>query len=148
MRAHPIQRIGAALGICRRSELESVRKQLHRAKLRTAHLENQFQAAQRRIQTLSLSAERLSVEFARILTASDADLKPEPRFVVQESAGGAGWETVTARCCLGGCDMECFIFPSRRDALLFAALLKAIGFEPPKDIACPSCYQEYLQNQI
>ena len=148
MRVHPIQRIGAALGICRRSELESVRKQLHRAKDRANRMENQIHAAQRRIQTLSLSTERLRVEFARILTSSEADLKPESRFVVQESTGGAGWETVTANCCLGGCDMECFTFPSRRDALLFAALLKAVGYQPPRNVACHTCYQEYVQDQV
>ena len=44
------------------------------------------------------------------------------------------WETVTEHCCLGGCDMGVYTFPTERDALLFAALLQAAGYHPPHNI--------------
>ena len=59
-----------------------------------------------------------------------------------------GWEAVTSFCCLGGCDMDVYPFPSERDALLFAALLKAVGYQPPHNVACAECYQEYMSEQL
>ena len=44
--------------------------------------------------------------------------------------------------------MGVYTFPTERDALLFAALLQAIGYHPPHNIACPACYAEYHKDCI
>lgn len=74
-------------------------------------------------------------------------LREISRFPVQKSESGEAWETVTGFCCLGGCDMDVYPFQSERDALLFAALLKEIGYQPPHNIACAECYQEFMSEQ-
>jgi hypothetical protein len=74
----------------------------------------------------------------------DEELGESTPFSVRQSESGPGWETVTGFCCLGGCDMDVYRFQSERDALLFAVLLKAVGYQPPHNIACAECYQEYM----
>lgn len=84
----------------------------------------------------------------RILQMSNEELRKASRLSVRRSESGPGWETVTSFCCLGGCDMDVYPFPSERDALLFAALLKAVGYQPPHNVACAECYQEYMSEQL
>ena len=87
-------------------------------------------------------------EMSKVLQMTDAQLREISRFHVQEAETGDGWETVTGFCCLGGCDMDVYPFQSERDALLFSLLLKAVGYQPPHNIACEKCYQEYMSEQI
>lgn len=86
--------------------------------------------------------------FSAVLEKTDAQLRQEARFHVQRSEDGMSWETVTEHCCLGGCDLGVYTFPTERDALLFAALLQAAGYRPPHNIACPACYAEYQKDCI
>lgn len=81
--------------------------------------------------------------FAEALEKSNDQLRKEVRFKVQEAESGPRWEVVTEHCCLGGCDMGVYTFSQERDALLFAALLSAIDYKPPHNIACPACYAVY-----
>lgn len=83
-----------------------------------------------------------------VLEKTDAQLRQEARFHVQRSEDGMSWETVTEHCCLGGCDLGVYTFPTERDALLFAALLQAAGYRPPHNIACSACYAEYQKDCI
>lgn len=55
---------------------------------------------------------------------------------------------MTERCCLGGCDMGVYTFSAEREALLFSALLEAIGYRPDHNTACSSCYAEYRKDRI
>ena len=84
----------------------------------------------------------------KILLMPDEELGESTPFSVRQSESGPGWETVTGFCCLGGCDMDVYRFQSKRDALLFAVLLKAVGYQPPHNIACAECYQEYMSEQL
>lgn len=86
-------------------------------------------------------------KISKVLQMTDAQLREISRFCVQEDGSGDGWETVTGFCCLGGCDMDVYPFQSERDALLFAALLKEIGYQPSHNIACAECYQEYMSEK-
>ena len=86
--------------------------------------------------------------FSAVLEKTDAQLRQEARFHVQRSEDGMSWETVTEHCCLGGCDLGAYTFPTERDALLFAALLQAASYRPPHNIACPACYDEYQKDCI
>ena len=79
---------------------------------------------------------------------SNEELRKASRFSVRRSESGPGWEAVTSFCCLGGCDMDVYSFPSERDTLLFAALLKAVGYQSPHNVACAECYQEYMSEQL
>ena len=90
----------------------------------------------------------LPERFCSVLKKSDDQLRQTLRFCVQRSEDGMAWETVTQHCCLGGCDMDVYTFPTERDALLFAALLQAAGYHPPHNIACSSCYVEYQKDFI
>ena len=44
--------------------------------------------------------------------------------------------------------MEVHTFPAERDALCFAALLQAVGYESPHNFACHACYAENMQGCI
>ena len=79
---------------------------------------------------------------------TDEQLKNIPYLQVRENKSGPGWEAVTGFCCLGGCDMDVYSCPSERDAMLFLALLGAVDYQPPLNIACEECYQEYISEQI
>lgn len=83
--------------------------------------------------------------FASILTKSDEQLRCGLRFNVQKKEG-AQWAVVTGYCCLGGCDIGVYTFAAERDALLYAALLEAVGFRPSHNTACPACYTEYMKD--
>lgn len=83
-----------------------------------------------------------------ILLVTNEKLREISRFPVRKSESGEVWETVTGFCCLGGCDMDVYPFQSERDALLFSVLLKTVGYQPPHNIACEKCYQEYMSEQI
>ena len=74
---------------------------------------------------------------------SNEELRKASRLSVRRSESVPGWEAVTSFCCLGGCDMDVYPFPSERDALLFAALLKAVGYQPPHNVACAKCENCY-----
>ncbi len=74
-------------------------------------------------------------------------LRETSRFHVQRNETGS-WETVTGFCCLGGCDMDVYPFQTERDALLFSTLLKVVGYQPPHNIACSDCYQEYITENL
>lgn len=87
-------------------------------------------------------------EMSKVLQMTDAQLREISRFHVQEVESGAGWETVTGFCCLGGCDMDVYSFQSERDALLFSVLLKTVGYQPPHNIACPICYEEHMKDSL
>ena len=87
-------------------------------------------------------------KMSKVLQMTGAQLREISRFHVQEDESGAGWETVTGFCCLGGCDMDVYPFQSERDALLFSVLLNVVGYQPPHNIACAECYQEYISEQL
>jgi len=84
----------------------------------------------------------------QVLCMPVEQLRKASRFSVQRTEDGAGWETVTGFCCLGGCDMDVYSFQSERDALLFSVLLKAVGYQPPHNIACADCYSEFLNDRL
>lgn len=86
--------------------------------------------------------------FAAILNEPDEQLRRAVRFHVRKVESGPGWEVVTDHCCLGGCDMNVRFFQSERDALLFARLLKAAGYQSPHNIACPACHKEHTKDCI
>lgn len=86
--------------------------------------------------------------FSSVLQMTGEQLKNIPYLQVRENKSGPGWEAVTGFCCLGGCDMDVYSFPSERDAMLFLALLGAVDYQPPHNIACEECYQEYMSEQI
>lgn len=110
----------------------------------------QFQLAKARADNTDLLRRKEDTPrmFEQVLRKTDALLRREARFCVQRSETGTMWETVTTHCCLGGCDLDVYTFPTERDALLFAALLQAAGYRPPHNIACPACYAEYHKDCI
>lgn len=67
---------------------------------------------------------------------------------VREAEGKDGWEVVTEHCCLGGCDMGIYTLPTEREALLYAEILRVIGYHPPHNTACNGCYAEYMKDCI
>ena len=86
--------------------------------------------------------------FSSVLQMTDEQLKNIPYLQVRESKSGPGWEAVTGFCFLGGCDMDVYQFQSEWDTRLFLALLGAVDCQPPLNVACEECYQEYIFEQI
>ncbi len=87
-------------------------------------------------------------EIYQVLCMPVEQLRETSKFPVRRTESGTGWETVTGFCCLGGCDMDVYPFPSERDALLFSVLLKTIGYQPAHNIACSACYKEYMLEHL
>lgn len=85
---------------------------------------------------------------ARVLKKTDEELLAYRYCAVQPAEDTCEWEAVTERCCLGGCDMGVYTFSAEREALLFSALLEAIGYRPDHNTACSSCYAEYRKDRI
>ena len=110
----------------------------------------QFQLTKVRADNTELQMQKNSFPslFGAVLEKTDAQLRQEARFHVQRSEDGMPWEVVTEHCCLGGCDLSVYTFPTERDALLFSGLLQAAEYRTPHNIACPACYAEYLKDYI
>lgn len=85
---------------------------------------------------------------ARVLKKTGEELRAYRYCAVQPAEDTCEWEAVTERCCLGGCDMGVYTFSAEREALLFSALLEAIGYRPDHNTACSSCYAEYRKDRI
>lgn len=75
-------------------------------------------------------------------------LRDSPHFQVREAQDKSSWDVVTEQCCLGGCDLSIYTLPSERDALLYAAVLHAVGYRPPNNKACEACYEKYMKTKI
>lgn len=110
----------------------------------------QFQLAKARADVSELQQLRTSAAevFAEVLSRNDEQLRQSPAHIVRETADKTAWEVVTAHCCLGGCDLDVYTFPTERDAQLYSALLKAVGHHVPNNRACPTCYAEYMKDCI
>ena len=65
------------------------------------------------------------------------------RYEIREAQGRTGWLVVVNRCVFCGCGLETVAFSMERDALLYAALLQTVGYQPKRNLSCPSCYEEY-----
>lgn len=84
--------------------------------------------------------------FARILGKSDEQLESGLHFEVQKPEGYKLWQVETGYCCLCGCEMGVHQFATKRDALLYAAILDAVGYKPYYNSACPACYVDYMKD--
>lgn len=125
---------------CPTVEVFRLRQELERKQRDINYLE--FRLTQTRADKFELEQRPAELRgiIAEILNEPMEQLGRAARFHVREAEPGPGWEVVTDHCCLGGCDMNVYTFQSERDALLFARLLKAVGYRPPHNIACPACY--------
>ena len=83
---------------------------------------------------------------AGILQLTDDQLQRSVRYIVQPAEDKSAWEAVTEHCCLGGCNLEVYTFPTKHDALLFAALLQAAGYaQYLKETVQPDIYIDEVQ---
>ena len=67
------------------------------------------------------------------------------RHQVMPLDSGSGWAVVREHCVLCGCGLETAPFRTERDALLYAALLQAVGYRPKNNLSCEQCYNEYVE---
>lgn len=65
------------------------------------------------------------------------------RYAIREADGKTDWLVVVNHCVFCGCDLKTVAFSTERDALLYAALLQMIGYQPKHNLSCQSCYEEY-----
>ena len=65
------------------------------------------------------------------------------RYEIQKADSKAGWQVVVNHCVFCGCGLETVAFSTKRDALLYAALLQTAEYQPKRTLSCPSCYEEY-----
>lgn len=129
-------------------ETYDLREKLERNRRDISYLQFQLKKARADKFDLEQKPSELRDVFAAILNEPMEQLGRAARFHVREAEPGPGWEVVTDHCCLGGCDMNAYTFQSERDALLFAQLLKAVGYRPPHNIACPACYEEHMKDCV
>lgn len=109
-------------------------------------MQSELETVRTENRALRMRLDTLRPVLADILQKPDEALRLSAHCMVQAAEDGAGWEVVTEQCCLGGCDMGVYAFPAEREALLFAALLEAVGYQPTHRAACHSCYAEYVKN--
>lgn len=122
--------------------------QLRRVRGDVLYLQDQLTKARADTSDLQRKFQELKEPIAGVLKRSDVELRKSRYFSVQEVEDDAEWEVVTEHCCLGGCDMGVYTFTCERDALIFAALLSAIEYKPSSNIACSTCYAEYMKDCI
>lgn len=128
---------------CRSDQLHSLRKQLEARNRELQALRSQLAQAQA---DLRQKPYKLRGAIAALFALSDKSLRATVRFPIWKALTGSGWEVVTDYCCLGGCDMDVYSFRTEREALLYTALLNAVGYQPMHNIACRACYEEYEED--
>ncbi len=136
------------LGLCPAAQMDNKVQELDLANQEINRLEYELQTIKSKLLVLSKGPDTQKREFAGILAQSNEELSASSRYSVYEAKDGSHWETVTEYCCLGGCEMGFYGFPTMRDALVFGALLHVIGYVPPSNIACSNCYNEYMKDCI
>ena len=89
----------------------------------------QYQLAKVRADNTALQLQRneLADVFADVLTRPDGLLKRTAAFTVQKVLDDTEWGVVTERCPVTGEDSNIYVFSTEREALVFAALLEAVG---------------------
>ena len=124
-------------------------RDLYRGSYREFLLRQKLEDKERDVKYLQFQLAKARAEvFAEVLSRNDEQLRQFPAHIVRETADKTAWEVVTAHCCLGGCDLDVYTFPTERDAQLYSALLKAVGHHAPNNRACPACYAEYMKDCI
>lgn len=111
-------------------------------------LQEELAQARERIYSLEQLVQKSNALFAEVFSQTDEELSAMQRFAVRQADSGGSWEVVTEHCCLGGCDLGVYPFASEREALLYATLLRAVGFKPAHNVACPSCYAAHMRDCI
>lgn len=125
-----------------------LKNQLNKVRTNNKFLQLQLTKTRADLYELQQRPQKLRDVISEILLLTEEQLRTVSGFSVQKSKTGDNWETVTGFCCLGGCDMDVYPFQSERDALLFSVLLKEIGYQPPHNMACSSCYNEYMKDNL
>lgn len=120
---------------------EGLERELRRAQAR-------LMEARAEIAALRRQKGELRPVLAHVLKKTNEELRASMRCAVQPAEDLRKWETVTEQCCLCGCDMGVYPFSTEREALVFSALLEAIGYRPGHNTACSSCYAEYIKDCI
>lgn len=134
--------------LCKRAAVHAAKKQHSCWELvpqgELDHLHLQLTEAQEELYELRRRPQDWKEIIYRLLCMPDEQLRENAQLPVRHSKTGAGWETVTGFCCQCGCDIDVDVHPfrSERDALLFSAVLKTIGYQVPHNVACLDCFQK------
>lgn len=82
--------------------------------------------------------------FPALLNMTECQLHELARhYDIWQADDAAGWFVAANNCVFCGCGLEIETFRTRRDALLYGALLHTVGYRPRHNLSCPSCYAEY-----
>ena len=137
----------------RGAAIAQMKGEVEQAQYFTGEARRQKADAECKTETLSRRLNNLSNAVWNIFCASDGTLESflkDGAFSVRKEYGEddqptGRWEVVTARCYLGGCDMDVVPFATQREASLFAAVLTSTGYRPSENRACSECYSEYME---
>ena len=135
------QEDSAMLKLCR------MEAHLHQYRENQMYLQDLLSQRRDEIARLNYKLQALRTPMKTILQKTTRELSATVFYDVRKGRD-AKWEVVVGHCCLDGCDMDIVSFPSERDALLFAALLDAVNYHPPHNVACSACYAEYRKDCI
>lgn len=87
-------------------------------------------------------------KFSALLNMTEEQLQDDAcRYDVWEADHEPGWFVATDHCVFCGCGLEVTDFRTRRDALLYAALLQTVGYRPKHNLSCPACYAKYEETR-
>lgn len=87
-------------------------------------------------------------KIAGFFSMTDEELADQDTLVGPWRVDEKCYEVSTEYCCYGGCNLGVLSFQSQRDALLFSAVMNAIGFQYKSGGLCPECQAEYMKSCI
>lgn len=115
-------------------DIRFLRFQLTKLRADNFDLQNRVNAWQERFSELFAMTEGQLHELAR-------------HYDIWETGDASGWFVAANNCIFCGCGLEVAAFRTKRDALLYGALLHTVGYHPRHNLSCSSCYHEYEETQ-
>lgn len=95
---------------------------------------------------LQSRADDWRAQFPALLHMTEGQLHELARhYDIWESVDASGWFVAANNCVFCGCGLEIETFRTKRDALLYGALLHTVGYHPRHSLCCSSCYANEIQ---
>lgn len=132
-----------------RMEMDLLQKTLTASEEKVSDLQMK---ANRHWHELDRKQDTILAKVAMVLNADMFTAAEDPpdngNWAIMELDDEPGFHLVTGYCMLGGCELRYVTFNSRPAALLYGAVLDALGVKATSNTACSECYQEYMKDCI
>lgn len=94
---------------------------------------------------LQSRADDWRIKFSELFTMTEGQLYEHAHhYDIWEADDAPGWFVAANNCVFCGCGLEVAAFRTKRDVLLYGALLHTMGYHPRHNLCCSSCYAECM----